>query len=502
MGSIKFTKANNRLKRTLPGFDHYSGLAFYTSSMPSGFGVSDRIKEINDLDAAEALGINLNCTDETKATGTLSITNGGAEGNTVKITVTEPDGVVDLGTYTKDADDSSVTLLAASIAGMINGGTATHGYAATSSVGVITITARATTGAKLNTGTPLAVTIVGTIAITVSQFSGGVMSVIKVMHYHVSEFFRMNPNGVLYLGVFAVPGGAHTFSEVESLRTFANGKLRQIGVWTTKAYASGDPALLQTQYADSFALYAMHEMLYSPNFREVTTSSLPDLSALNNPNVHVLIGQDGAATGAALYSENGLYSVGVIGAALGATSLAKVHENIGWVDKFNMAEEGGELDVPAISNGTKVSSLSTAITKDDGTFDTKRLIFLKTYPGFTGSYFNDSHGAVSPASDYAYMEDNRTLDKAIRGVYITLLPQVNGPVLLDSTTGQLSPEYLQFLQLEATKVLEEMEKAGELSGYTVTIDPDQDVNATSKITVNISNQKVGVSRDFDVIIGF
>lgn len=502
MGSIKFTKENNRLKRSLPGFDHYCGLAFYTNSIPSGFSVNDRIKEIADLSAAEALGINLSCVDETRATGTLTVTNIGADDDTVKITVNEPDGLVDLGTYTKDADDSTPTLLAASIAAMINGGTATHGYSATSNAAVITITARATTGAKLNTGTPLAVTILGAIAITVVQFTGGVMSVIKVLHYHVGEFFRINPNGVLYLGIFAVPVGIHTFSEVGNLRTYAQGKLRKIGVWTTKAYATGDPGLLQGQYNDSFEMYAMHEMLYSPNFRGVMTANLPDLSTLTDPNVHIFIAQDGIAIGAALYSENGLYSIGVIGAALGATSLASVHENIGWVEKFNMAEEGGELDVPAISNGTLVSALSTAITKDDGTFDTKRLIFLKNYPNYTGSYFNDSHGAVSPASDYAYMEDNCTLDKAIRGVYIKLLPKVNGPVLLDKATGKLITEYVEYLQLEAGKALEEMEKAGELSGYSVTINPDQNVISTSKINVNISTGKIGVSRDFDVKIGY
>jgi hypothetical protein len=503
MGSIKFTKAQNRLKRALPGFDHYSGLAFYTGSMPSGFSVNDRIKEIPDLAGAEALGIDDLCSDETKATGTLTVTAVGADGDTVKMKVTEKNGtVVDLGTYTKLLADNSVTLVAVGMKTIINAGTATHGYTAANLAGVLTITARPKAGASLNTGTPLAVVITGTVAITVVQFAGGVMSVIKVLHYHISEFFRINPDGVFFVGIFAVPGGAHTFSELGDLRTYANGRLRQIGAWTTKAYTAGDIALLQHIYDDSFDIYAMHEILYSANLRGVTDANLPDVSAKASPNVHLIIGQDGAADGNTMYLENALYSIGCIGAALGATSLAKVHENIGWVQKFDMSQAGGELDVPALVNGSLFSALSTSYTKDQGTFDTKRLMFLKKYPGATGSFFNDTHGAVAANSDYAYMEDNRTIDKAIRGVYTDLLPQVNGPVLLDETSGKLSAQYCTHLQLVASRTIEQMEKDGEVSGFVVTIDPNQDVNATGKIKVNITNTKIGVSRTFDVVIGY
>ncbi|MGQ0737661.1 MAG: DUF2586 family protein [Bacteroidota bacterium] len=390
MGSVKFTKAQNRLKRQLTGFDHYSGLVTYNAVLPAGFGANDRMKVIDDVAAAEALGITSNNAD--------------------------------LG--------------------------------------------------------------------------------IKIMHYHISEFFRINPDGVFYLGIFDLPVGAHTFSEVATLINFAAGKLRQVGVWTSKAFVIGDVALLQTQYNDAFDLFVPAEIVYSPNLDGVTDANMPDLAALTSPNVHLSAGQDGGALGLTLYTAAANYSVGVIGAILGAISLAKVHENIGWVEKFNMAEDGGELDVPALSNGSLISALSSALTKDDGTFDTKRLIFLKKYPGFTGSYFNDSHGAVVASSDYAYIEDNRTIDKAIRGVYLSLLPHVNGPVQIDATSGKLSGDYVEFIQLEAGKVLEQMQKDGENSGYTATVDPNQDVNATGKITVNISNKKTGVSRDFDVTIGF
>ena len=47
-----------------------------------------------------------------------------------------------------------------------------------------------------------------------------------------------------------------------------------------------------------------------------------------------------------------------------------------------------------------------------------------------------------------------------------------------------------------------MEKAGELSGYVVEIDPDQNVLATSEIEIVIRPVGVGVVRRIKVKIGY
>jgi Protein of unknown function (DUF2586) len=326
---------------------------------------------------------------------------------------------------------------------------------------------------------------------------------IKTLHYHISQLFRLNKDAVLYVGVFAEPASnaLHTFNEVETLRVFANNKLRKIGVFTTKAYVVGQIALLQAQYTAAYNVTAPAEILYSPNLHGTADADLPNHAALTSPNVHTFIAQDGAALGKTLYTAAS-FSIGVIGAALGIASLAKVNENIAWVEKFNVAVDGGEYDVPALSNGTLISSLANNITKNGGTIDTKRLIFLTKYPNYTGSYFNDSHGAVVATSDYAYMEDNLVIDKAIRGIYQKMMPNVKGPSLFDKVTKKLRPETVSFLELEAAKALEEMERAGELSGFTVSIDPEQNSYTTGIITVDISNTAVGVNRQFVINIGY
>jgi len=75
-------------------------------------------------------------------------------------------------------------------------------------------------------------------------------------------------------------------------------------------------------------------------------------------------------------------------------------------------------------------------------------------------------------------------------------------VYVDPDSGNLRADYCSYLEEIANEPLETMEKAGELSGYKVYIDPKQDVLSTSKIAVAIKNVPTGVVRLFEVSIGF
>ncbi|MDR2684292.1 MAG: DUF2586 domain-containing protein, partial [Prevotellaceae bacterium] len=54
--------------------------------------------------------------------------------------------------------------------------------------------------------------------------------------------------------------------------------------------------------------------------------------------------------------------------------------------------------------------------------DSNRYIFVRTHTGAADCYYNDSHTLDLPTSDYAFIENNRTMDKAIRGIRANLLP--------------------------------------------------------------------------------
>ena len=73
---------------------------------------------------------------------------------------------------------------------------------------------------------------------------------------------------------------------------------------------------------------------------------------------------------------------------------------------------------------------------------------------------------------------------------------------VEASTGKLERTAIEHLITTGNQALEEMEKAGELSGYKFEIDPDQNVIATSRVRGVIKNVAVGVMRNLDLEIGF
>lgn len=94
------------------------------------------------------------------------------------------------------------------------------------------------------------------------------------------------------------------------------------------------------------------------------------------------------------------------------------------------------------------------------------------------------------------------MDKACRGIRTYLTPELGGNVYIDANTGKLQSYTVAYLETVANKALEDMEKAGELSGYEAKIDPEQDVLSTSTVEVVIKNVPVGVIRKMKVKIGY
>lgn len=502
LNNIRFVLGQGGLGRPLTGQDHISGLVFYcvNGSLPSGFTTTNRIKQFFSVADAETAGILANYNDETAAEGTYLVTAVGANGDTINITVTEPFGVVvNLGTYTKVSGDTTATLVGAAIAAVINAGTNTHGYSATASTGTVTITARAGLGIFLNTGTPIVVTIVGTISGTLTQFVGGVASKQAIWHYHISEYFRLQPQGNLYVGFFAVPA-PYTFVEVQTLQNYANGTIRQVGIYKdSAAYAAGDVDLIQGVCNSLGAAHKEIIAIYAADMAAVTDiSTLADLAIRSDNLVSVVISQDGAALGALLYQTTGK-SVTTLGATLGAISLARVSESIAWVAKFNISN-GQECDTLAFANGKLFSDVTVTDSLLSALQD-KRYVFLRKFVGVAGSYFNENSTAIATTSDYAYITDNRTIQKATRGVYTSLVPALNSPITLNSD-GTLADTTIAYFQSLAEVNLIQMIRDSELSAQQVVINPSQNVLQTGLLAITVNLVQIGTARNIQVNIGF
>lgn len=321
---------------------------------------------------------------------------------------------------------------------------------------------------------------------------------IRALHYHLSEVYRLNPGISLYVGLFTKPSGEnYTFSEIKVLQNYASGSIRQVAVWCGhKILTAGDLTALQ-----GIATYLQEydrplSILYAPKVTSVT-SMVTNLAGAGKCNVSVVIGQAGKGVGADLYADagnTGKTSVSGIGVALGITSRAAVHQSIASVENFPTG-----IDLPAFGDGTLLRDLDSAIVES---LDTARYLYFVTYDGFADSYFNDSHTMDDAVSDYAMIENVRVMDKAVRGIRKALLPKLGGTLYVDAETGQLASYEVEYLTTLANKPLEDMQKAGELSGLLVEIDPNQDVLATSTLEFVIKQVGVGVLRHIKCKIGF
>lgn len=482
-------KGEGGLGRPLEGEDYISALCFFSSTLPSGFTTNDRIKWLYSLQDAEKLGIKGDYSSETKATGKIQVTAVGTVGDKIDVKING----VSLGVYTTITGDT-VNTIAAAIAFMINGGFDVHGYRATVLTDTVTIIAAAGLGINANSYT-IVTTITGTVTTTITAFTLGANDPYVVFWYHISEFFRMNPKGVLAVGIFAVPG-SYTFSEIATMNVFANGKIRQIGVYVTSA-------TLTTAQINSLQAAAVVEdsfnrplsIIYGVDFVGTALSALPDLRTLSCPKVSVVIGQDGAARGKALATYTSK-SITTLGATLGTVSSAKVSENIGWVDKFNLSNV--ELDTAAFGNGVAYKGLAVSLLDTLHNFG---YIFLRKFNEREGTFFNYSTTATISTSDYYTIENNRTIDKAVRSLRTVYIPQLNSPLFV-RTDGKLRMDTLAYLRMIGNGALQGMLNNEEVSAFEVAIDPNQNVLSTSKLVVTVRIIPVGVAKTIEVNLSY
>lgn len=319
------------------------------------------------------------------------------------------------------------------------------------------------------------------------------------LHYHISEYFRIQPEGELWIGIFAVPGGAYDFTEITTMINISGGEIRQLGVCANAlTYAATQCATIQAIVDLLDAEGKNFSVLYMANIAataDITT--LADTRAQDSQKVTVVIAEDGGGRGATMAGTSST-SISAIGAALGATSRAKVSESIGNPANFNMSN-GVELETPAYANGQLVSALSTSA---QGALKDKGYLILRKYlPKLAGTYFERCPTATLVTSDFAWMEYNRVIDKAIRLVDSVLTPNLNGTLLLNDD-GTLQDDTIGYFEDLCKGQLNAMENDGEISASQVLIDPEQDVLSTSNLTVTIKVLPLGVAEFITVNIGF
>jgi hypothetical protein len=286
----------------------------------------------------------------------------------------------------------------------------------------------------------------------------------------------------------------------QAFYTATNGEVRQAFEYDESNYAA-----IATKVGAMQAFATSLEALHAPlsvitNVKDETTnisSTVTDLIQVNAPKVSVVAFGSGSGTAAALATALGVKYVPAGGTVLGILANASVHENIGHVARFPLADDT-EFTSVVLSDGQDVRSIAetTLVALDD-----RGYIFGVTHNGIAGTYCHDSVTAVAATSDFAYIENNRTIDKAKRQIRSALLPDLNAPLTVNAD-GTLALDTVRYFETLTERPLTLMQNAGEVSNFSVVIDPEQNVLSTSKLVIQVKIQPRGIARQIEVNIGY
>ena len=93
------------------------------------------------------------------------------------------------------------------------------------------------------------------------------------------------------------------------------------------------------------------------------------------------------------------------------------------------------------------------------------------------------------------------MDKAIRLIYENTLEKLNSPILLNANGTIREEDIAEYERLVAIG-LDQMERDEEVSAWSFSIDPSQDVLSTSTIEATVNIVPVGVARNIVFKVSF
>lgn len=328
------------------------------------------------------------------------------------------------------------------------------------------------------------------------------------LYRHVREFYDEAGDGAeLWIMGFPNTETPATLtnkanSTAKLLIQAAAGRLRGVAIAVNPA-AGYTPVLTdgvdQTLFAAILNSQALAEWatdsLYAPLFVLLearsfsgTVAALKDLSTYSYNRVGVLLGDTAAnSTGAA------------IGLLLGRIARIPVQRHIGRVRDLALKTLTAFIVDKSVENA------------DVETINDKGYITFRTFTGKAGYFFADDNLATAVADDYRSIARRRTIDKAYRIAYQTLVEFLNDEIPI-TDTGELVPAMVKSWESEVEQaIISQMTAEQNLginpddptdTGVKCFIDYAQNVVSTGKIEISLRVKPYGYAKYIDVKLGF
>jgi hypothetical protein len=262
--------------------------------------------------------------------------------------------------------------------------------------------------------------------------------------------------------------------------TITNGLDADVALALTKASVLADWAR-ESKYAPVFI--AIEGYAYSGN-----PVALADLKTNTKNTISILIGDTVVSSKQA-----------AVGVLAGRIASIPVQRNIGRV-------KDGPVKAPEIYIYDKPAEQA-----DVESIHNKGYITFRTFIGRSGYFFSDDPTATADTDDYSSLTARRTIDKAYRIAYDTMLEELLDEVPVTSTGTLQLPIVKSWEAKVENAIASGMTANGELSadvtdandrGVKCYIDPDQNIISNSILDVNIRVRPFGYPRYINVYLGF
>ena len=317
------------------------------------------------------------------------------------------------------------------------------------------------------------------------------------VYRHVSEFYRICPNGTLYLMLYSGNMEAAFAEEyAKKLIVDANGEIRILGIANTPTeeateYLNGFPEdvfgsiqLGQQLYDWAFSTFRPCQViLEGRDFNVANAASALDLrnitindQVLEAFKVSVCIAQDWKF---ADELDSIRKKMADLGTMLGSIAKKAVNENIGEVEGGNLVDvTNNKWLVAGLSNHQTVAGWDSQLEA----LDSKGYVFAISYTGIAGYYWNNDHTCTPIKKDKeGYFNEytisyGRTHDKAVRDLRTCLLPKVKSTQPVDPNTGKLPQALVTYFErLADDDVFNTMAAEGLITAGKTTVDPNSDL---------------------------
>ncbi len=324
----------------------------------------------------------------------------------------------------------------------------------------------------------------------------------------VSDFYKVAPEGT----ELWILGCANTVtmedmcdkeeSYGKTLITASNGRVRGLLVSRTPATeyipvithgidADVEAALVTAQALAEWATvsrFAPVFVILEGRSFSGTATALTDLTLSQYNRVGVLIGDT--------VKDSGNACMGLLG---GRIASIPVQRNLARV------KDGA---IPSLTAFIKDKAIEVA---DVESIHDKGYITLRTFVGKNGYFYSDDYLATKVIDDYRSLTARRTIDKAYRIAYNTLLEQLLDEIPVNDDGTMQYPMIKSWQGLVESAIALQMTANGELSadvtnpkdrGVQCFIDPTQNIVSTSRINIKVRVRPFGYGRYIDVYLGF